>query len=128
MKYLMAILLACLASAPALADSGCKQGSPDLFTFVKWEFKKVDDHWVDVNLTFHNNTDQAFSEANITIFVDGEGKFFVRSRELTKASGDGTATNQIGGMRPAEVKRFESLAPQLCVDFTYDESGTRKNY
>ncbi len=128
MKYLVAILLPSLASGPALADSQCKQGSPDLFTFVKWEFKKVDDHWVEVNLTYHNNADQAFSKANITIFVDGEGKFFVRSREVTKASGDGTATNQIGGITPAEVKRFGSLTPQLCVDYTYDENGTRKNY
>ncbi len=128
MKFPMTIVLALLASAPALADTRCAHGSPDIFEFVKWEFKKVDDHWVDVNLTFHNKLDQAFSKANITIFVDGEGKFFVRSRDLTKASGDGTATNQIGGMTPDDVKRFQSLTPQLCVDFTYDESGARKNY
>ena len=128
MKYLMAIALACLVTAPALADSRCGHGSPDLFKFVKWEFKKVDDHWVDVNLTYHNNLDQAFSEANITIFVDGEGKFFVRSRDLIKASSDATATNQIGGIRPDDLKRFQSLTPQLCVDWTTDESGTRKNY
>ena len=128
MKYLLAIVLASLMSAPALADSRCREGSPDLFTFVKWEFKKVDDHWMDVNLTYHNTSDQAFSKANITIFVDGEGKFFVRSRELIKASSDATATNQIGGISPADLKRFQSLTPQLCVDYTYDESGTRKNY
>ncbi len=128
MKYLVAIVLACLGSAPALAASQCKPGSPDMFEFVKWEFKNIDGHWVEISLTYHNKLNQSFAEANIGVVVDGHTQFDIHNRNVTKASSDATATEQLG-MRPADLKELQSLTPKLlCVEWTYDENGTRTSY
>ena len=128
MKYLIAIVLACLISTPALAANQCIPGSPDMFEFIKWEFKNIDNHWVEISLTYHNKLNQAFAQANIGVVVDGHPQFEIHNRKVTKPSSDATATEQLG-MRMADLKELQSLTPKLlCVEWTFDENGTRTSY
>ena len=126
MRHVVALVLASLAASPALADTGCDYGSPDVFKFVSWEFTRVDAQWVKIKLNFHNNLKQNIKEANIRVSVD-EKHFPIRSRQLAEAASDAVAVDQVG-IPAADVARFQSLTPQLCVEWTYDENDTRKSY
>ena len=85
MRHAVALVLASLAASPALADTRCDYGSPDVFEFVSWEFTRVDVQWVKIKLTFHNNRNQDIKEANIRVAVD-EKHFPIRGRKLAKAA------------------------------------------
>jgi|GEM_PF-6201616 len=125
MKYAFAVLLAPLFASSALAAETCDYGKPDVFKFVKWEFRQADAQWMEIKLTFHNTLNYAISSANIRVVVDDK-HFLIRSRELINASSDGVAIDQLG-IPLEDAARFQILTPALCVESVKDQNGESKS-
>ena len=126
MKFVLALILATLGSSPALAGGGCDYGSPDVYKFLSWEFKKVDSDWTQISVKLHNMLDRNIVWSEIGVQVNGH-IFGFQARELTKAGSDTTVTSKLG-MPSKDATEFQTLTPLLCVHAVTDDKDVHTSY
>jgi len=127
MRALLALGFATTFSSMAFAEVPCGGGSPDIFKFVKWDLKTVDNDTTQVTLTVHNATDQSFKDSEIKVRWGEWHQFFFKFKTLAKAGSDTTFMNPFG-MPAEDAKMLQALTPTLCTVKTYDQSDVKKNY
>jgi hypothetical protein len=126
-KMFLALAFAATLLVQACGEVPCNGGSPDIFKFVKWDFKTLGPEDTEVTLTVHNATGQNFKESEIKIRWGEWHQFFFKFKTLAKGNSDTTFMNRFG-MGPRSAKELKALTPTLCAVTTYDESNNKKDY
>lgn len=126
-KIFLALAFTTTLSNLAFAEVPCQRGSPDIFKFVKWDFKTVDSGTTEVTLTVHNATGQNFEYSEIKIRWGEWHQFFFYLKALAKGNSDTTFMNSYR-MLAKDAKSLQPITPTLCTEETRDERDNKKNY
>lgn len=126
-----ALIFASLSTSPAMAETKCDYGSPDVFTFVKWEFVKLKGDMRELKLTYRNNLKRPLAWVEMRFLVDDERGFPIivslNTREPIPASGDAVLTAEYQ-VPDDVVAKFHARTPLLCVTAVDDDKGKRTHY
>ena len=131
MNYIVLLVLMLTGTASAFASGACKDGSPDAFTFVRWEVKVRDNQSTEINMTFHNNLDQTLSDASFGAVVDDKGgpRLGMQIQETAKASSDHTEIYIMQGIPANVVATLKDIKPLLCAyDLIEEKTHKHTNY
>jgi hypothetical protein len=126
MKYLLAIGIVAMSSITAHAATKCDFGSPDVFDFVSWQFKKSVGPWMEMKLTYRNKLDLALKTYEMRVLVDDVG-VGVSSKEPVKPGGEATTTMELD-MSQEDADKFQQLTPLLCAIGVEDETGNHRSF
>ncbi len=127
MKTFLAFAFAITLPNLAYAEVSCNGGSADIFKFIKWDVKTVDNERKELTLTVHNTTAQNFKDSQIKIRWGEYHRLFFKFKTLAKADSDTVFMNSFPmPTRDAEV--LQAVTPTLCTVETSDESDHKKLY
>jgi hypothetical protein len=127
MKTFLAFAFAITLPNLAYAEVSCNGGSSDIFKFIKWDVKTIDNERKELTLKVHNATDQNFKDSQIKIRWGEYHRLFFKFKILAKADSDTVFMNSFP-MPTRDAEALQAVTPTLCTVETNDESDHKKLY